>query len=130
MKEELLQKIEEKYTKELSDKIIKYADSEFGEKERLKLKYLQSVLDTEFMEYEHKLLTDEQVKIISDKLEISTDEEIENILIDIIDNVAYLKPLKMIFIKYKDIISKIKEDGVKNINLRLEPNLFWINNNK
>lgn len=126
MKEELLQKIEEKYAKELSDKIIKYADSEFGEKERLKLKYLQSVLDTEFMEYEHKLLTDEQVKIISDKLEISTDEEIENILIDIIDNVAYLKPLKMMFIKYKDIISKIKEDGVKNINLRLEPNLFWI----
>ena len=113
-KEETLQKIEERYGNSVLSKILEFADSDsnFSKSEKLKLKFLQSVLDTGYSEKEF-VTSEEQIRIISEKLEIADDNEREIILLNIIDTFRDLNPLKSVLRKYEDILNKIQIENKK-----------------
>lgn len=66
------------------------------------------------------VLSDEKIKTISDKLKISTDEEREDIIVDILDNVninpenPFLEKLKVVMRKYDYILTKLQKENKKN----------------
>jgi hypothetical protein len=103
----MLDKIEEKFGDKISKQVSIIADVKFGESRKLKNKFYQSIMDG-YINPSELWTNDETVDMLSKKINLSTEKERKEIIIDILDNYDTKDPkIKSLLKKYERYLRDI-----------------------
>lgn len=83
--EQVIQRLKEKIGEKSFKKAELMADSKFGQKESLKAKFYESILDG-FININELNPSEEEILLIVNKIESASDEDREKVMLEIIDS--------------------------------------------
>jgi hypothetical protein len=104
---ETLEIIEERFGNKLSKQVSIIANERFAEKGKLKIKFYQSIIDG-YINPSELWINDENVAMLANKINSSTEKERKEIIIDILDNYDTKDPkIKSLLKKYERYLRNI-----------------------
>ncbi len=100
-------KIKEKFGEKALSRVEIIASNKFGNKEGLKLKFYQSILDG-FISIDTLWTSDDVIKDIKNRIDSASDKEREKLILEIVDtyNVGNVE-IKQMLTKYERILRKL-----------------------
>jgi len=104
-------KIKDKFGEKALSRVEIVASNKFGNKEGLKLKFYQSILDG-FISIDTLWTSDDVIKDIKNRIDSASDEEREKIILEIVDTYDVGNAeVKQMLIKYERILKNLQKNN-------------------
>ena len=110
--EQVIQRLKEKIGEKSFKKAQLMADSKFGQKESLKVKFYESILDG-FININELNPSEDEILLIVNKIESASDEDRERVMLEVIDSTYDITnpKIKAVLRKHEREFKKILADN-------------------